>query len=197
MRSSVNQLRFYGFFLCFVFLSVSCATKTLLVKGTEGASASLVDFDSLTKDQKILGKIPVELNVDELIGKGIRISKEGKQSAYWLVAEASGEKTTLNIELLDIPPAAKINNQASINLVLRMTLNAYRELGRGRYAEAKQMAVKAGELAPDAAAPLAIVGVCQAKSGDLTGARASFMKAKALDPEDTNIPALMLSLGIK
>ena len=120
-----------------------------------------------------------------------------RQTAYWLVAEASGTQTTLNVELLESQGIGGKANAGALNQVVRLTLTAYRELGRAKFEEAKQLAQKASELAPEAAAPYAIVGIALAKTGDVAGARSAFLKAKALDPDDKNISDLMTSLGVE
>ena len=182
----------------FFSLVMSCATKRLTIKGTEGSIASLASFENLTKDDKVLGKVPVEIPLGDVVGKVIRVSKDGRQSAYWLVVEASGERTELTVELPESKEGiGSKQNSVPINQILRLTLNAYQELGRGKFEEAKQLAQKAGELAPEAAAPQAIIGISLAKSGDMTGSRAAFLKAKSLDPDDASIPSLMSSLGVK
>ncbi len=72
-------------------LMPACATKTLSIKSSEGATVSLASFDDLTRDQKVLGKVPVDVPVSDVIGKAIRVSSDGKKTVYWLIAEASGD----------------------------------------------------------------------------------------------------------
>ncbi len=68
-------------------------------------------------------------------------------------------------------------------------------MSRGAFKEAKALADKAGELAPEAAVPLALTGVALAKLGDSSGAKAAILKARALDPSDTQVSQLLRLFG--
>lgn len=175
----------------------SCATKKVTIRSDDGAVASLVSFADLSKEQKNLGKVPVTVNVEEITGSAIKISKDGHLPSYWFIPDATGEETTLTA-LLTPKETSKdqSNSPAVFNQVLRLTLSAYRELGRQRFAEAKQLAEKASELAPYAAFPQVIIGMSSAKLGQKENARSAFLKAKSLDPTDTNIAGAMTQMGV-
>ena len=69
-------MRLLNHLLRFAIMSVlgACATKTVVIKSTDGAMIALANFDNLGKDEKVLGKSPVEVPLESVIGKAIRIT---------------------------------------------------------------------------------------------------------------------------
>jgi len=181
-----------------------CAGKTLSIQSDEPVDVALVALASPGEVTRVVGKTPLAIPLADVAGSGLRLSADGRQSAWWIVTEALGDTNELKVSLPPVPQGKVSDGGApgaagagSLNQILRLTLNAWRALAAQRYDEARQLAEQASKLAPDAAPPLAIQGVALARLGNRDGARASLRKAQSLDPSDADIPALIKTLGIE
>jgi hypothetical protein len=188
-------------------LTSSCATKSITFRADSAARVSLVTFDDLNDESAVLGPTPVTIAMKDLTGKVVKIAEPGKQSLYWVVSESAGDQVEARVKLIDAPAPAKLGGGVDArapdgdtkfreNRVLRLVMKAYKALSGKRFALASEMADQATKIDPEIAAPFVIKGIAQLQLGDRAGATASFAKAKALDPEDSDIDRLASSLGL-
>ncbi len=135
----------------------------------------------------LLGEAPVTVELDQIVGKVVRIEQPGKQSVYWIVTDAAGDQTEVSVSMFDDPGSSGGSN----NRVARLLMKSYQALSGKLYGPARELADQAATIDPELAAPHVIKGLSFYQEGNSAEARSAFMKAQALDPEDKDIDALL------
>ena len=185
------------FLVFFAIFSISsCATKVVNFKSEKKANVDLVSLDALDAAGEKLGETPVEVPIEKLQGKVVRVSAEGKTPQYWVFQETLGVRTEAQMKLLD---EAKINaasggekdRKGATNRAMRLLLSAYQALSTRDWETAQGLADKAGEIEPELSSPLIVQGIALMQQGKKADAKLVLAKAKALDPDDGNIDRLL------
>jgi hypothetical protein len=182
------------FFLLLLGSALGCSTPTLTLVSNEKVNVSLVDFDDQTGEGDVLGETPLAIDVQKLKKQYIRVWGEGIQSQYWVVKPLTEGKNELTLrverkeEKDDGDEQAKIQEQ---NRAYRMLLRAYKALTAKDWESTREISKQMSQSQPDAAAPHLLTGLSFLAEGNAGKARASFLKAKNLDPEDRDIDELI------
>ncbi|MBC7533281.1 MAG: hypothetical protein H7318_17050 [Oligoflexus sp.] len=154
----------------------------------------MVDFDDQTGEGDVLGETPIAIDIGKLKKQYIRVWGEGVQSQYWIVKPMTEGKNELTIKVErkeehdDGEAQAKIQEQ---NRAYRMLLRAYKALTAKDWESTREISKQMSQTQPDAAAPHLLTGLSFLAEGNANKARASFLKAKNLDPEDRDIDELI------
>lgn len=194
-----------------------CSTRLITIESNPGSTISLVSPASIDSVGELVGKDKAELKVDKIGNKFIKISAPKKIDQIIVITDSLGANTKFNIALKDFPepeksaqqpnndppksePKSKDKNDEKkaeaqdyklINLSSRLLLRSYQALVKGNFNQAIDLADKLSQISPRAAAPHIITGLSALKQGNKNLAQSSFSKAKALDPEDTDLDKLL------
>lgn len=190
-----------------VLTTAGCATKTITFRSTSPASgggkAKVVALSpgKLDEGGTLLGETPLTVEIEKLTGKVVRMEQPGKQSVYWIITDAAGDKVEANVTMLDDPAALasasatatgeRPDPKATENRIGRLLLKSYQALSSKQFGPARELADQAATIKPELAAPHVIKGLSFYQEGNAGEARASFMKAQALDPEDKDLETLL------
>lgn len=171
-----------------------CSTPTLTLVSNEKVNISLVDFDDQAGEGDVIGETPIAIEVAKLKKQYIRVWGDGVQSQYWIVKPLTEGKNELTLrverkeEKDDGDAQAKIQEQ---NKAYRMLMRAYKALTAKDWESTREISKQLTQAQPDAAAPHLLTGLSYLAEGNQAKARASFLKAKNLDPEDRDIDELI------
>jgi hypothetical protein len=184
------------FLISYISLSLSsaCATKTLTLVSNEKANVSLVDYDDQSGEGDLVGETPVAIEVDKLKKQYIRVWGEDVHPQFWVVKPLEDAKTEITLRLdrkddsADNDAAARIQD---LNRSFRMLMRAYKALTAKDLETSREISKQINQLQPDVAAPHIITGLSFLAEGNKPKARAAFLKAKNLDPEDRDIEELL------
>jgi len=171
-----------------------CATKTLTLVSNEKANISLVDYDDQAGEGDLVGETPVAIEVDKLKRQYLRVWGEGLYPQFWVIKPLEDSKTeiTLRMERKDDAGDADATAKAQeLNRSFRMLMRAYKALTSKDLETSREISKQINQLQPDAAAPHIITGLSFLAEGNKSKARAAFLKAKNLDPEDRDIEELL------
>lgn len=192
--------------LIFVVLATSltaCVSHTLRIETTSRAEVSAQTLDKLGSPGRSLGFTPLTVDLDKLVGRVLKISQPGKSPVYWLVTDLAGQKTFARLDLPDAPTVAssgkdekesaksEIEVTSATNRILRLLLRSYQALAVKDFDLASELAEQAQTLNPKISAPHVIKGIAFLKGGKTSQAKAAFLTAKALDPEDLDLNKLI------
>jgi len=155
-----------------------------------------VSASKLDEQGTELGETPLTLELDQIQGKVIKITENGKQPFFWMVAEAAGDSTEASIKMTNDGSArgvseSKGDSKASFNRVLRIIMKAYQALSNKRFKIARELADQASAIDPEIAAPHIIRGIAFFGEGNMSDAKAALSRAQALDPEDKDVDAIL------
>lgn len=184
----------------------SCQSGQLSLTAEEPVNVAVVDLiDSGSAGQDI-GKTPLTLPLNDYIGKGLRFTKEGRQTQVWVIVPAGLDAMEAKIDLnntgeqvpsaasasnLSTMPSAQLNN---INRLMRMVMSSYQALSQKNYDLAKTLAQKAKSLYPQFASPLILEAMANIEQGKTSEATKLLEQAQILDSEDRNISLLIEAL---
>jgi tetratricopeptide (TPR) repeat protein len=175
-------------------LGYGCASKTLTLISNEKANVSLVDYDDQAGEGDLIGETPVAIEVGKLKRQYIRVWGEEIHPQFWVVRPLEDAKTeiTLRLDRKDDAGAddATVRLQ-EMNRSFRMLMRAYKALTAKDLETAREISKQINQLQPDIAAPHIITGLSFLAEGNKSKARASFLKAKNLDPEDRDLEELL------
>jgi len=152
-----------------------------------------------------LGASPTSVELSKLQGKMLRVSRGGKVLQHWIFPEDSGGSIEIvlgnNLEEQlsspdEDPKKPTSEKLTSIepkdgNVIPRLLLQAYQALIEQDYARTRAVSEQIIGLSPQIAAPHILIGLSHLQEGDKKLARASFAKAKTLDPGDNSIDTLI------
>lgn len=175
-------------------LAWGCATHQVKIETDVPATVSYVPWTDLAGAGDELGKTPVTIDLKTAQGRVVRIDAKGKTPFLWTHSSSTvGESVTASFRLPDLSPVQATGqiNFAEANKTQRLIIRAYRALTSKDFAMAKNLAEQAKALAPYMSMPHVIVGAAELESGSKEAARLAFAKAKALDPEDADVDALI------
>ncbi len=184
----------FKLFLAALSLSTACATPSLTLVSNEKVNISLVNYDDQGGEGDLIGETPVAIELGKLKKQYVRVWGEGVQSQYWIVKPLTDGKNeiTLRVERREEPDdsdaQAKIQE---LNRSNRMLMRAYKALTAKDWESAREVAKQLSQVSPDASAPHVLTGLSYLAEGVPAKARASFLKAKNLDPEDRDIDELI------
>jgi tetratricopeptide (TPR) repeat protein len=171
-----------------------CASKTLTLVSNEKANVSLVDYDDQAGEGDLIGETPVAIEVDKLKRQYIRVWGEEIHPQFWVVRPLDDAKTEITLRL-DRRDDAGADDAAlrlqEMNRSFRMLMRAYKALTAKDLETAREISKQINQLQPDIAAPHIITGLSFLAEGNKSKARASFLKAKNLDPEDRDLEELL------
>jgi tetratricopeptide (TPR) repeat protein len=184
------------FLMLFASLSLTggCATKTLTLVSNEKANISLVDYDDQAGEGDLVGETPVAIEVDKLKRQYIRVWGEGIHPQFWVVKPLEDSKTEITLRLdrkEDTGESDAALRLQELNRSFRMMMRAYKALTAKDLETAREISKQINQLQPDVAAPHIITGLSFLAEGNKSKARASFLKAKNLDPEDRDLEELL------
>ncbi len=175
-------------------LITACASPSLTLVSNEKVNVSLVNYDDQVGEGDLVGETPVTIDLGTLKKRYVRIWGEGIQSQYWIVKPMTDGKNeiTVRVERREEPDdndaQAKIQE---LNRNNRALMRAYKALTAKDWDTAREIAKQLSQMSPDASAPHLLQGLSFLAEGQAGKARASFLKAKNLDPEDRDIDELI------
>lgn len=175
-------------------LTSACATKTLTLVSNEKANISLVDYDDQAGEGDLVGETPTAVEVDKLKRQYIRVWGEGLYPQFWVVKPLDDAKTEITLRLErkeDTGQNDAATRLAELNRSFRMMMRAYKALTAKDLETSREISKQINQLQPDIAAPHIITGLSFLAEGNKAKARAAFLKAKNLDPEDRDIEELL------
>ncbi len=185
------------FLICFTALSVSsfgCASKTLTLVSNEKANISLVDYDDQAGEGDLVGETPVAIEVDKLKRQYLRVWGEGLYPQFWVIKPLEDSKTEITLRMERKEESGQGDAAGKIqemNRSFRMLMRAYKALTAKDLETSREISKQINQLQPDLAAPHIITGLSFLAEGNKSKARAAFLKAKNLDPEDRDIEELL------
>jgi hypothetical protein len=193
--------------LLIAFAATRCATQQVTIETDVPATVSYVSWGDLGGEGDPVGKTPLTLDFVQATGRVIRIDAKGKMPFLWTHSSStSGQAVTASFKLPEIPkptggdaaliqlngdPAGSAAAAADLNKTQRVIYRSYRALNDKDYELAQSLAAQAKELAPFLAMPHIVSGVAAMETGKKDEARQSFIKAKALAPEDSDVDELL------
>jgi len=175
-------------------LSGGCATQTLTLVSNEKANISLVDYDDQTGEGDLVGETPVAIEVGKLKRQYIRVWGEGLHPQFWVVKPLDDAKTEITLRLDRKEDSGESDAAArlqELNRSFRMLMRAYKALTSKDLETSREISKQINQLQPDVAAPHIITGLSFLAEGNKSKARAAFLKAKNMDPEDRDIEELL------
>jgi hypothetical protein len=198
-------------FICLIGLLtlVGCATKRIEIATADPATVSLVNGNNLNEVGEVLGKTPVAIDLNTVKGRVVKVSSPGKVTQYLLVTDLLGDNTKASLRLKDEPKppegdsggAAKDEDnkeenkktfdEKDLNVAHRLLLRAYQALAARKHKTAIEISHKLSQIFPKTSAPHIVEGLALMETGQRDLARSSFIKAKAIDPEDKDIDVLI------
>lgn len=172
----------------------ACATPSLTLVSNEKVNISLVSYDDQGGEGDLIGETPIAIELPKLKKQYVRVWGEGVQSQYWIVKPLTDGKNeiTLRVERREEPDDS--DEQAKIlelNRSNRMLMRAYKALTAKDWESAREVSKQLSQASPDASAPHILTGLSYLAEGVPAKARASFLKAKNLDPDDRDIDELI------
>lgn len=172
----------------------ACATPSLTLVSNEKVNISLVNYDDQGGEGDLIGETPIAIELPKLKKQYVRVWGEGVQSQYWIVKPLTDGKNeiTLRVERREEPDDS--DEQARIqelNRSNRMLMRAYKALTAKDWESAREVSKQLSQVSPDASAPHVLTGLSYLAEGVPAKARASFLKAKNLDPDDRDIDELI------
>jgi tetratricopeptide (TPR) repeat protein len=151
-----------------------------------GSQLAVVPMDSPESEGNKI-RNPVTMDLATLKNNAVRISATGKASQFWFAAPAAGPRLQIKVKRLGSCEGTESNR----NRPTRLILKAYQSLYSKDYQLARELAGRAVAIDNTLAAPHIITGLSFLKEGERQKALASFNQAQALDPEDSEIGALI------
>lgn len=169
-------------------LVAACAGRRTVtfVSQEPGSQVALVPMDSPDSEGTKL-RNPASVEMATMQNKAVRISAVGKASQYWFAALASGPRLQVKVKRLGSCEGQESNR----NRPTRLLIKAYQALFSKDFSLSRDLSNRAALIDPTLAAPHIIMGLAFLKEGDRPKALASFNQAQALDPEDSEIGALI------
>lgn len=146
---------------------------------------------------KLLGKTPLQQNLSEITKLSNRstivvtLKKNGYRSQNFVVPNLGGGKLEIEANMLPIGS----DDSADINAAVRFLLDAERQIIEKNYKEALKSLEKSKASNPNIAAAYTFEGTIYMLQNQNEKAREAFYKALALDPQDTEIRALLSETG--
>lgn len=175
-------------FLIFLCCVVACAGKQTvsfsLEEGVDG-KLSLVDLGALESEGEVLTSGAI-IDTSRLSNKAVRVASPGKAS-FWFILNNQARDTQIKIRKL---PSCGIDENNK-NRSIRFLLKAYQALYANDFNSAVKLSETASNFDPALSAPHIISGLSYLKQKKFSEAKASFLKAQALDPEDREIEILL------
>ena len=184
-------------FLTFCHTLVSCAGPTVTFQLKGEARVELVEPDKLELSGEDLGKTPITIANERLVGKVVKIFRAGTKPMFWYFVADDADETNIQIDISDDSVFGKLDAEAPglANFTHRMLLKSYKALADKRYKEAIEISKSITSVSPGIAAPYIVQGLALAASGDTVNARSVLARARELDPEDTDIRRLLQSIN--
>ncbi|MEN9826415.1 MAG: hypothetical protein RI953_2160 [Pseudomonadota bacterium] len=146
---------------------------------------------------KLLGKTPLQQNLSEITKLSNRstivvtLKKPGYRSQNFVIPNLGGGKLEIEANLLPIGS----DDSADINIAVRYLLEAEKYIIEKNFKEALKVLEKSRASNPNIAAAYTFEGTIYMLQNQVEKAREAFYKALALDPQDTEVRALLAETG--
>lgn len=188
--------------LLFFLLFTSCATQEVTFKSQDKALVSVHSIGDRKADAKSLGETPQTIKGEELYGKIVQISAPGRKTQQIIFANPQSPTTEFSVDLEEDSSGNSQQCEASdskdkINRMMRLVVNSYKAISGKRFQAANELADQAVLIDPEISMPLVVKGMALHMMGRRDEARTSLEKALSLDPQNTEIAALMSALNLR
>lgn len=184
------------FCLVFAFFQIyGCAKNQARFESSDPAVVSLVSWNSLNSNGKVLGQTPVTVELGEIPSdQVIKISAPDRAPQFWVFTETYGDQLDVKLALAPIPEKTKLlESQITVdqNESHRLLMKAYQALTAGNNDLAMRLSDQLSKLSPKLAAPFIVKGLAHLNLNQRGQAKTAFDQAKTLDPKDVDIDQLL------
>lgn len=197
--------------LLVVLTATGCAAKKVYFESADKAKVNIIDGKDAGSEGRFVGETPIQLPLEQVENKTVRITYQGAIPQYWYFPRSKGDEIRLKIALRPLPVTDDSGKESSkpdkdkdknnkkdqdksvrtMNLTHRLLLKSYQALAGNQANEARKLAEELAQLEPLIAAPHIIIGLTYIQQGDKASAQASLKKASVLDPTDRDIDELL------
>ena len=193
-HAALQVILFAGFFI----FQISCANLNII---SDAVEADITIQNAEKGSGKKIGKTPYNIDLDELetyVKDGpalITVSKEGFESQSYVIPYFNFADLTIKVNLKkNDKEVEKSARWTLINRLVRIILLAYQSVFRKETEAARNLISGLDQEFPEFAAPWLIRALSAIQEGNRQQARGFLARAQAVDPQDTNIPALIEAL---
>ncbi|MBC7659188.1 MAG: hypothetical protein H7249_05715 [Chitinophagaceae bacterium] len=191
----------------FVITLVACATPKLTLSSDHTAEVTSLNYSKgIPSKRTNLGKTPLTLDKKSVEGMILEIKAADSKAFDLYIPRTDGVENTINVELEKEAVISKteaekdgssekkpteIDHRQAINRIMRVLFKSTQALYENNTTAAIELANQAMSMDPNIASPHILRGLAELQSGRTQDAQGSFAKAKALDPENTDVDAFI------